>query len=72
MRITCSHVGFLLREAEAAMGERAECVMLNKRPYILMAVRILGDILRRLHPHHEKKNSLLRKLHLAVAFHAGA
>jgi len=57
---------------DAAMGERAECVMLNKGPYILMAVRILGDILRRMQPHHEKENSLLRKLHLAVAFHAGA
>ena len=57
---------------DAAMGERAECVMLNKGPYILMAVGILGDILRRMQPHHEKKNSMLRKLHLAVAFHAGA
>jgi pyruvate kinase len=56
---------------DAAMGERAECVMLNKGPYILTAVRILGDILRRMQPHHEKKNSLLRQLHLAVAFHAG-
>ncbi len=57
---------------DAAMSERAECVMLNKGPYILTAVRILGDILRRMQPHHEKKNSMLRKLHLAVAFHAGA
>jgi pyruvate kinase len=55
---------------DAAMGERAECVMLNKGPYIVMAVRILADILRRMQPHHEKKNSMLRKLHLAVAFHA--
>jgi pyruvate kinase len=57
---------------DAAMGERAECVMLNKGPYIVTAVSILGDILRRMQPHHEKKNSMLRKLHLAVAFHAGA
>ncbi|MGB9505605.1 MAG: pyruvate kinase, partial [Candidatus Acidiferrum sp.] len=57
---------------DAAMGERAECVMLNKGPYIVTAVRILGDILRRMQPHHEKKNSMLRKLHLAVAFHARA
>ena len=57
---------------DATMGERAECVMLNKGPYIVAAVRILGDILRRMQPHHEKKNSMLRKLHLAVAFHAGA
>ena len=57
---------------DAAMGERAECVMLNKGPYIVAAVRILGDILGRMQAHHEKKNSMLRKLHLAAAFHAGA
>jgi pyruvate kinase len=56
---------------DAAMGQRAECVMLNKGPYIVSAVRILGDILRRMQPFHEKKNSLLRKLHLAVAFQPG-
>ncbi len=53
---------------DAAMGERAECVMLNKGPYTVTAVRILSDILQRMQPHHEKKNSLLRKLHLAVVF----
>jgi pyruvate kinase len=57
---------------DAAMGERAECVMLNKGPYIVAAVQILGDILERMQAHHEKKNSLLRKLHLAAAFRAGA
>jgi pyruvate kinase len=57
---------------DAAMGERAECVMLNKGPYIVTAVRILGDILGRMQAHHEKKNSMLRKLHLAAAFHADA
>ena len=57
---------------DAAMAERAECVMLNKGPYIVTAVRILGDILRRMQPFHEKKNSLLRKLHLAVAFQPGS
>jgi pyruvate kinase len=57
---------------DAAMGERAECVMLNKGPYIVTAVRILDDILRRMQAHQEKKRSMLRKLHLADAFHAGA
>jgi pyruvate kinase len=55
---------------DAAMGERAECVMLNKGPYIVDAVRILDDILRRMQSHQEKKRSLLRKLHLASAFSA--
>ena len=57
---------------DAAMGERAECVMLNKGPYIVTAVRILDDILRRMQSHQEKKRSMLRKLHVASAFHAGA
>ena len=55
---------------DAAMGKRAECVMLNKGPYIVTAVRVLADILGRMQAHHEKKNSMLRKLHLATAFHA--
>ena len=57
---------------DAAMGERAECVMLNKGPYIVTAVCILDDILRRMQAHHEKKRSMLRKLHLADAFRASA
>jgi pyruvate kinase len=57
---------------DAARGERAECVMLNKGPYIFTAVRILDDILRRMQAHQEKKRSMLRKLHLADAFSAGA
>jgi pyruvate kinase len=56
---------------DAAMGERAECVMLNKGPYIVMATKALDDILRRMQSHHEKKRSMLRKLHLATAFQAG-
>jgi len=57
---------------DAAMGERAECVMLNKGPYIVTAVRILDDILRRMQSHQEKKRSMLRKLHVASAFGASA
>ncbi|MFZ3331700.1 MAG: pyruvate kinase [Candidatus Acidiferrales bacterium] len=57
---------------DAAMGERTECVMLNKGPYIVTAVRILDDILRRMQSHQEKKRSMLRKLHVASAFHASA
>ena len=53
---------------DAAMGERAECVMLNKGPYVVEAVRSLDDILRRMHDHQDKKVSMLRKLRLASAF----
>ncbi|OBC00530.1 pyruvate kinase [Mycobacterium sp. 852013-50091_SCH5140682] len=48
--------------SDAAMGERAECVMLNKGPHVEEAVRVLDDILRRMARHHYKKNALLRRL----------
>lgn len=47
---------------DAAMGERAECVMLNKGPHITEAMRTLDDILRRMQAHQTKKRSLLRAL----------
>jgi Pyruvate kinase, barrel domain len=49
--------------SDAAMGERAECVMLNKGPHINEAVVVLDDILCRMAEHHYKKNALLRQLH---------
>ncbi len=53
---------------DAAMGERAECVMLNKGPYILEAVRVLDNILQRMQSHQRKKKAMLRKLRLAHVF----
>ena len=47
---------------DAAMAERAECVMLNKGPRIVEAVAVLDDILRRMADHQRKKFSLLRPL----------
>ena len=47
---------------DAAMGERAECVMLNKGPHIEDAMRTLDDILRRMQSHQSKKRPLLRAL----------
>lgn len=47
---------------DAAMGERAECVMLNKGPHILQAMHTLDGILRRMQGHQSKKRSLLRAL----------
>ena len=55
---------------DAAMGERAECVMLNKGPYVVQAVKTLDDILRRMQAHQEKKRSMLRKLRVATGFAA--
>ena len=53
---------------DAAMGERAECVMLNKGPYTVTAVRVLADILHRMQAHQDKKRSMLRQLRLAATF----
>jgi pyruvate kinase len=53
--------------SDAALGERAECVMLNKGPYLADAVRTLDDILSRMHRHQEKKRPILA--HLGVADH---
>jgi pyruvate kinase len=49
--------------SDAAMGERAECVMLNKGAHIEDAVAVLDDILGRMAEHHYKKSALLRQLH---------
>jgi pyruvate kinase len=57
---------------DAAMGERAECVMLNKGPHIADAVHALDDILKRMEGHQHKKRSMLRKLRLADGFPIGA
>jgi pyruvate kinase len=48
---------------DAAMGGRAECVMLNKGPYIVDAVKVLDNILKRMEAHQSKKRSMLRRLH---------
>jgi len=53
---------------DAAMGERAECVMLNKGPYAVTTVSVLADILKRMQAHQEKKRSMLRRLRLASSF----
>lgn len=56
---------------DAAMGERAECVMLNKGPFILDALRLLDDILQRMAGHQSKKRSMLRPLSVARTFGLG-
>lgn len=53
---------------DAAMSERAECVMLNKGPYIVEAVETLDNVLRRMQAHQEKKRSMMRPLKLATRF----
>ncbi len=50
---------------DAAESVAAECVMLNKGPYIQEAVRVLADILRRMEKHRDKKRSLFRRLQVS-------
>jgi len=44
------------------MAERAECVMLNKGPFIAEAIAILDDVLTRMEAHQLKKTPQLRAL----------
>lgn len=57
---------------DAAMASRAECVMLNKGPYIVDAVRTLDDILRRMETHQAKKRSMMRSLKMASNYRTRA
>jgi pyruvate kinase len=50
---------------DAAMGSRAECVMLNKGPYIRETLRFLIDVLGRMEEHQHKKTSRLRQLRVS-------
>jgi len=52
---------------DAAMSVRAECVMLNKGPYVVSAVSFLADILTRMRAHQVKKRTLLRSLSVSRA-----
>jgi pyruvate kinase len=51
---------------DAAMGERAECVMLNKGEHLTEAVRVLDDILHRMQAHQNKKRAMLRPLRVSA------
>ena len=48
---------------DAATGERADCVMLNKGPHITEAIRTLDDILARMDEVQTKSRTLMRHIH---------
>jgi pyruvate kinase len=50
---------------DAAMGSRAECVMLNKGPYVRDALRFLVDVLHRMKEHQHKRSARLRRLRIS-------
>jgi pyruvate kinase len=47
---------------DAAVAQRAECVMLNKGPYIIKTVKTLDKILRRMQKFQHKKKTILPSL----------
>ncbi len=50
---------------DAAMSQRAECVMLNKGPDILGAIHMLDRILRKMQRHQDKKTAKLVRLSIS-------
>ena len=48
---------------DAAMGVRAECVILNKGPFVSQAVQALHNVLAPMQDHQHKKFSRLRASH---------
>jgi len=48
--------------SDAAKGIRAECVMLNKGPYIAETVRFLCGVLERMSDHQSKHRPMMRRL----------
>jgi pyruvate kinase len=48
---------------DAAMSERAECVMLNKGPFVVHGMTVINDILSRMQGHQDKKTAQYRALH---------
>jgi pyruvate kinase len=50
---------------DAAMASRAECVMLNKGPYIERTLQFLSDVLHRMQENVEKNMATLRKLRVS-------
>lgn len=48
--------------SDAALSQRADCVMLNKGPHILASIRMLDSILRRMQRHQFKKSARMRRL----------
>ncbi|NJN25585.1 MAG: pyruvate kinase [Cyclobacteriaceae bacterium] len=51
--------------SDASISAQAECVMLNKGPYIVEAVKTLKSILTKTESHTTKKKNTMRALHVA-------
>jgi len=53
---------------DAAMAQRADCIMLNKGPYIEKAVRMLDKVVRKMQIIQKKKVTILPKLEFSEGF----
>ena len=51
--------------SDASLSAQAECVMLNKGPHIVEAVKLLKNILIRIEKHYSKKKPSMRALNVA-------
>lgn len=51
---------------DAASGVRAECIMLNKGPFVVQGVREVAGIIGRMKPHFNKKRPQFRALNIAA------
>jgi pyruvate kinase len=51
---------------DAAMAQRAECVMLNKGPYIIRTIEMLNDILENMKEYQFKKAAMLPALNVGA------
>jgi len=71
---TLAHSGVPTRAemTDAAMSMRAECVMLNKGPYVAEATRMLAGLIRDMEPRQFKKRSLFSRLAEPPATEAAA
>lgn len=58
--------------SDAVLGQRAECVMLNKGPHILDALHTLNEVLRRTELRQRKNSPRLRALSIAGERRFGA
>jgi pyruvate kinase len=61
-RLTKEGIPSRAEMSDVALADYAECVMLNKGPYIVEAVRLLDDVLLRMQGHQHKKSPQLRAL----------
>jgi pyruvate kinase len=61
-RLTKDGVPTCAEVSDVSMADRTECVMLNKGPFIVQAVKLLDDVLLRMQAHQDKKTPRLRAL----------